>query len=107
MMMLLLSLLLFAARARAEPLHMQPLGVYCGSIHSNGNMSCRESTPVLWPPGSGQLVLVEHHSNFRVRRQRHNNVTNNTVIAPSVPGSANFAFVSAIVVNARPVPRNT
>ena len=76
---ILLLVFLLLGAARAEPLRMKPLGVYCGSIHSSGNMSCRETTPVLWPPGSGQLALVEHHSNFRVRRQRHNGVGNNTM----------------------------
>jgi hypothetical protein len=45
-----------------------------------------------------QLVLVEHHSNFRVRNQRVNGVGNNSVICTSIPGSEHVSYASAIVV---------
>lgn len=93
-MLRLLSLALLGASARAEPLRMKPLGAYCDS-------DCEETTPVLWPPGSGQLVLVgERHRDFRVRRQRYNGVGNNTVLLEHVPKSTSFGYASAMVVEA-------
>ena len=53
--------------AGVTPLRMRPLGAYCGGPAAGGNASgCDETTPVMW---HGQLVMVERHQHFRVRRQ--------------------------------------
>ena len=76
-----------------DPLPVEPLGVYCQGY------DCAETTPVLWPPGEGgSLVMVEHHSNFRVRHQKLKGVGSNSIICPSIPGSEGVSYASAIVV---------
>jgi hypothetical protein len=76
-----------------DPLPVEPLGVYCHGF------DCAETTPVLWPPGDGgSLVMVEHHSNFRVRNQAVKGVGNNSILCPSIPGSEGVSYASAIVV---------
>ena len=79
------------------PIQMQPLGAYCGGLAGGNASGCDETTPIMW---HGALVMVERHSNFRVRRQAFGplNQTDNNVMIDGVPGSAGIAFASAIVV---------
>ena len=89
------------------PLRMQPLGAYCGGgpnaltsglAGSPGGLpgnatNCGETTPVLW---HGDLVMVEGHQNFRVRRQYFpaTGTLDNDVLIDGVPASYSTAFVS-------------
>jgi len=86
---------------------MQPLGAYCGGgpnaltsglAGSPGGLpgnatNCGETTPVLW---HGDLVMVEGHQNFRVRRQYFpaTGTLDNDVLIDGVPASYSTAFVS-------------
>ena len=84
--------------ATGSPIKMQPLGAYCGGYGVDKATalarSCDETTPVIW---KGNLVLVEHHREFRVRNQRYNGIGDNSLIIDKIPGSANIAFASAHV----------
>ena len=77
---------------------MKPLGAYCGGYGVGKGTSlarsCDETTPVIW---HGNLAMVEHHTEFRVRNQRYNGVGDNSLIIDKIPGSANIAFASAHV----------
>ena len=75
---------------------MQPLGAYCGGYSKETNLArdCDETTPVIW---HGNLVMVEHHREFRVRNQRYKGIGDNSLIIDKIPGSANIAFASAHV----------
>jgi hypothetical protein len=102
-MPLALRLLLPAAAAAAtpaalSPLKMRPPGAYCGGTAGGNASGCGETTPIVW---HGELVMVEHHSDFRVRRQHYPpaGTVGNDLVVGSVPGSAGVAFVSATVVN--------
>jgi alpha-N-acetylglucosaminidase len=83
-----------------HPLKMRPLGAYCGAHHGSPHTNasgCLETAPIMW---NGELVMVEHHQHFRVRRQAYTalNQTSNEALISGVPGSENIAYVSAIVV---------
>lgn len=94
------ALLLWMPAAEAGPLRMRPLGVYCGGADGDLlSQDCGETTPIMWPPTSPQLAMVEHHSSFRVRFQSFNGTGNNSVLCPFVPGSDAVSFASAAVVN--------
>lgn len=67
---LVVALVGLGGQAAADPIHFEPLGLYCGFVDEVGVLSCDETTPIMWPPGAdGALTMVEHHSNFRVRSQ--------------------------------------
>jgi hypothetical protein len=98
---LLLLALLAASSHGLTPLRMQPLGAYCsgdGAADGGNASDCGETTPIMW---HGELVMVERHQNFRVRRQHFPAVgtIGNDVLIDGVPGSKEMSFVSATVVN--------
>ena len=77
-----------------KPLKMKPLGAYCGAhngAHNHTNASgCLETTPIMW---HGELLMVEHHQHFRVRRQAYPplDMMSNDALITGVPGSEEVA----------------
>ena len=83
-----------------KPLPMVPLGAYCGAHHGSPHTNasgCLETTPIMW---HGELLTVEHHQHFRVRRQAYPplKMMSNDALITGVPGSEEVAYVSATVV---------